>query len=763
MRRLSSILFILITLEWLAAAPPVRAQTDMAGCKVWLNQAPVAHALEEGHFKLVGAANTPVVVDCDQTQLVADEMEVFQKESRVIARGHVVYSSPENRIYADRLEFNTQTKLGTFYVAYGTAHLGERADRSMFGTQEPYAYFYGDEIHKTGAKTYKIVRGGFTTCVQPTPRWEVTSGSLTVEMDDHALLRHSLFKVKGVPLFYLPIFYYPIQEDDRATGFLMPLYGNSTYRGQTISNAFFWAISRSQDLTLMHDWFTRTGHGYGAEYRYVASPQSSGNITYYRLNEHSAEITRDGATVTTPAGQNYNLRADVRQSLPANTRLIGSIDYFSSVTTQQLYQQDIFQSTLASRTWSLASTSNWSGFNLLAAYQDFEYFYGENLSVVTSVKPRLSFSRGATRLGNAPVYVAGSTDYSNLIRQTRSGETVNDASMDRVDAMGSVRVPFPTFPFLSLTSSLTWRGTRYGRSAAPDNPNVLVDLPLLRRYYEFAADLVGPSVVRIWHRPNSGMARKVKHLIEPRFEWRRWTSIDNVDRVFRYDSSDYLLGGYSHFRYGVTTRVLVKGAEEDSMSRELLSASVQQTYYTDPRAANFDPAYSTSFLTGARSAFSAVSISASLTPATGSSVSARIEYDPILSGLQGISLGGELRRPHIEASGSFSKRKVKQVGPFLSTDLINGATTLRNERNTLGGTYSFNYDLGRSVIVQQRIAGYYNAQCCGVGVEYQVYNYPRFSRFIIPQDRRFNISFSLAGIGSFSNFLGALTGQPTRR
>ena len=63
-----------------------------------------------------------------------------------------------------------------------------------------------------------------------------------------------MLKVKSVPLFYLPAMYYPIQKDDRATGFLMPVYGNIDVRGQSVSNAFFWAINRSQDMTLVHDW-----------------------------------------------------------------------------------------------------------------------------------------------------------------------------------------------------------------------------------------------------------------------------------------------------------------------------------------------------------------------------------------------------------------------------------------------------------------------------------------------------------------------------
>jgi hypothetical protein len=37
-----------------------------------------------------------------------------------------------------------------------------------------------------------------------------------------------------------------------------------------------------------------------------------------------------------------------------------------------------------------------------------------------------------------------------------------------------------------------------------------------------------------------------------------------------------------------------------------------------------------------------------------------------------------------------------------------------------------------------------------------------FAGLAIPQDRRFNISFTLAGIGSFSNALGAFGGQQGR-
>ena len=62
-------------------------------------------------------------IDCDDMQFFADHMENFQKEGRVIARGNVVFVSGGNRISAERMEFNTKTRTGTFYNASGTATL----------------------------------------------------------------------------------------------------------------------------------------------------------------------------------------------------------------------------------------------------------------------------------------------------------------------------------------------------------------------------------------------------------------------------------------------------------------------------------------------------------------------------------------------------------------------------------------------------------------------------------------------------------------
>ncbi len=764
MRRFSLILFTLLALDGIGA-PPALAQIELSSCKFWQTDALSVESLEKNHFKLIGKPDRPVIVDCDTTQMVADEMEIFNDEHRVLARGHVVYVSSTNRIAADRMEFNTKTRTGTFYEASGTAHLGDRVDRSMFGTQEPYAYFYGAEIQKLGPKKFRITRGGFTTCVQPTPRWEITSGSVTIVLEEHAILRNSIFKVKGVPVMYLPAFYYPIQEDDRATGFLMPIYGTSLYRGQTLTNQFFWAINRSQDATLTHDWFTKTGQAYGGEYRYVAGGSSNGNVTAYLLNEKA--IAADEDTGATPGQRSYNIRSNVTQALPAGTRLTANVDYFSSVVTEQLYQQDLYHATNARRSWSAATTSSWSGFTLSSAYYRSELFLDAQNSYVEGSRPRINFSRSATRLGRAPVYVSGNVELLALQREdreaTETGTVVTDRGLTRIDTLGSVRVPFPTFSFMTVTSTLSWNGTRYSKRDDPDLG--IVPESLFRKYFTVGTELIGPSFVRIWTRPNSQRAARIKHLIEPRVEFSRMTRIENVDEIVEYDSADYRIGGSTDIRYGVTSRVLVKPGGDNAVSRNLLTVSVFQTYYTDPRTSQIDPSYSSSFLGRPPSAFSPISILTTFTPAEASRVNARLEYDPIISAIQSISLGGEASTPNVLVNGSFSHRRLAPTaGADASNNLVSAGTQLRTARNMLGGTYSIDYDFGRGTLVQQRIQGYYNAQCCGIILEFQQFNYgTRVNPLLIPQDRRFNISFSLGGIGTFSNFLGALAGQPTRR
>ena len=109
---------------------------------------------------------------------------------------------------------------------------------------------------------YRITRGGFTTCVQPTPRWRLTSGTVVLNLEHYAVLTNSLFKVKGMPGAVPADHVLPDQQGgprDRVPDADVRVRPPSA--GTTLSNAFFWAINRSQDATFLYDWYSKTGPG----------------------------------------------------------------------------------------------------------------------------------------------------------------------------------------------------------------------------------------------------------------------------------------------------------------------------------------------------------------------------------------------------------------------------------------------------------------------------------------------------------------------
>lgn len=718
--------------------------------------------LGPGHYKLIGQ----VEIDCGEQSFAADEVEFFSDRNLLIAIGNVVFTSGNNRIAADRLEYDTAKGTGTFYNATGTATLRKEGplaqDLSMFGTSEPDVYFYGRRLEKVGREKYKITKGGFTTCVQPTPRWSLTSGTVLLNLESYAILTNSFFRVKGVPVLYMPVFYYPINEEDRATGFLIPTYGSSTLRGQTISNAFFWAINRSQDATLFHDRYSRSGQGLGAEYRYAAGPGSGGEIRFYNLREGATTFTdTDGSIVEAPERRSYDVRGSMSQRLGRSFRLRGRADYFSDITVQQAYNQNVYDASRRQRVYSAAISGNVGTWSLNGAYDRSELFYGTTQSTVRGGTPRVSVQRAEQPLFGSPVYFSVSGEAVNLIAERRTDTRIVDNGLARFDVLPRVRFPFTRWPFLSITTSAAFRSTYWTERRGEGSENL--DDPISRNYYEVAAQITGPVFNRIWDRPGSRYAEKLKHAIEPFLNVQRISPIDNFDEIVRIDSVDTIVGRTTRVNYGVNNRLFRKPGG-GGQSREIMTVSLGQSYYSDARAAQFDSQYRSSY-GSAPSKFSPLSLHVRAWPTPTMNAQFRAEYDTQFKAFRTMSADGTLALGDwLHTSLGWSQRRFIEGLPGFDdpsrlTHYLNGATTWRSPRNRIGGTYTFNYDVRNGSFLQQRIMGYYNAQCCGFALEYQTFDLSGLSsRYAIDQDRRFNFSITLAGIGSFSNFFGAFGG-----
>ena len=691
----------------------------------------------------------------------ADEIDIFSEPNlRLVAEGNVVFANPEGRIAAERVEFNVADGTGTFHLASGIMSLGDTFDREQFGDERPEVYFYGDTIEKLSTRSYKLTRGGFTTCVQPTPRWEIASGSVLINLNDYAIARNMLLRVKGVPLMYLPIIYYPIKGDERATGFLLPTYGSSTLRGQAISNAFFWAIGRSQDATFVHDWFTNTGQGAGAEYRYVAGQGSYGNFRFYRLNQHQAEFRQSGSVATLPEQSSYQFSGNGNHSFGTALRVHERVDYSSSLVTQQLYQQNFYQASNATRTVEAGVTGTWGGLTTSALFQRTETFTGEDTSQLYGGSPRMTATIAPQRLFGLPIYGSVTNDFAYLpYRQMRRGVITSDRSLSRLDVLPTVRAALSRLSFLTFNTSLSYRTTYYTRSA--DLKGRVTEEPLLRRYLTLRSNAVGPVFAKIWDTPGSGFSERMKHLIEPTFSLEYVPAIENSARVLRLtDSTDIIRGGATRLTYGLNNRLLYRARTIDDSAGstiQFLTVGIQQTYYMTPGASLNDNGYvSTDFRRGAVD-LSDVSINIKVEPSRALDSTARLEYDVHGEGLHIMTTGTTAEFGRNSTTVNYSRyRKSRSAKPESS---LSWSTHLDLLQGRARGSYSLEWDIGRAGILQQGVGISYLAQCCGIQAEFQKFKFPQSrSDFPIPSDRRFNVSFVLAGLGTFSNFFGAFGG-----
>lgn len=760
-KRALAVVGVLLAMPGVAAA-----QLDVPGFDVVL-----AHEWERlpgNRYRFVGSVE---MLQKDM-RFYADQVEYYGDTDRLVATGNVLVSQIDHQIAADRADFNAKTRLGTFYNARGFAALGATPDVSTFGTLDPDVQFYGETLEKTGVDTYVITNGGFTSCAQANPRWEMTSGSLTLRVDHYALLRNMLLKVKGVPALYLPIMYYPLSKDNRNTGFLMPSYGSSTVKGQTISNAFFWAIDRSQDATFLHDWYSKTGQSIAGEYRYV-SLGGAGNFRSDFLNEHPTEyVTIDGDQIQQAGRRSFRANGNLSQRLGGSWYAQAQADYSSDLAVDQLYSTDITRASRRNRSYGGSVSGTTKGLRVTGRYDRNEYFAENGTSSLRANAPRLNVARPDRLIGRLPIYASVTSEFVRLKQQQFNADhtiTRND-DIDRLDVIPAIRFPFNKLPFLAFNTTAQFRNTFWSDSLDPTEITERAAQPISRRFLEVTADVNGPTLVRIWDAPNSKYAQRFRHSVEPFMQVLYRTSIDNYDVIPKLESTDYIVGNATSYVYGMNTRFYAKRTVDGprAIPREVISATIRQTYNSDARSILSDADQrSRNNNNEPASHFTPVSVSVRSSPFDGVTGTFRTEFDGRYSRFRQFSAGASWEEEKVSLIADWSQVRFR---PDLQgrnraqqTHFFNSYTTFRFQQNRYGIIHNLNFDVKEQSVLQQRIAAYYNAQCCGFSAEYQMFDLSRLgSNAPVPQDSRFHFSVTLGGIGNVSNIFGALGGTSDR-
>ena len=169
------------------------------------------------------------------------------------------------------------------------------------------------------------------------------------------------------------------------------------------------------------------------------------------------------------------------------------------------------------------------------------------------------------------------------------------------------------------------------------------------------------------------------------------------------------------------------------------------------------------------SPFSPVQFSATARASDSTSAQFRMEYDTRFHAVRTYSASGTLDHPFVDLTAGWSKRQVipglqNFSDPASASHFLNVRANVHQPNNHLGGVFEFNYDVLNNYFLQRKYRMFYNSQCCGVAFELQTVDLSHFSSLpFATNDRRMAISFTLAGIGTFSNPLGAFGGSTGSR
>jgi LPS-assembly protein len=715
--------------------------------------------IEKGHARATGFVD----VRAGDLRIQSDVMDVYEtprpdggKGHRVVAVGNVVFLREEERIAGEHLEMDLESGQGTFTNAMGYV--------------QPGIFVEARRIERIDADHYRVEGAKFTSCAQPNPRWGFTSTSARIHVDDKIVANNVLFKVKSVPVLALPWLVYPIRDDQRATGLLLPQFGYSSQKGFYIAGGFFWAMGRSFDQTFYADHYSNFGSGFGHEFRYILDPQSRGTFKSYRFRPKDSN------------SWDYDLDYSALQALPAGFRGTLRVRRYSSTLFQQQIQDSLNQAVSRTQNATLSVQRSLGPFSVQAMADSVETFFSQpqedgTLFEQTSVNrhlPMLKLSSIARKIGHTPFIFGFEVRGEELGLGQREGESSNQVGeifrYSRFDALPSLSVSTGT-TYLQLTPRVQFRYTRYGKSVSnPDDveagvANPIVDGPALeRRYVEGSVELRGPQFSRVFTNTPSWYTDKIKHVIGPIATYTYRTNVEDFGLIPRFDGND-LVPGTNSIQYGLEQSLIAKrpGSSGKLAPYTFLTWRLLQTRYFDlttNRNQNlFDSDYSSTpfaLLTQQAQKYSPLRSELFLRPAPAFSTNFTLEYDTVLRQLRRISLNSGVNTTYVGLSAIWSQGLRANADPtkrVLLSDTIRltGRLSLIPDHLTLDGSYDYDRLAKTRVPPQPGMLHAtarlnYSVQCCGFTVETIQY------RLSTRLERAYRFSIELANIGSIGNF-----------
>ena len=682
----------------------------------------------EGTTEEVLTATGNVIAEYGDTRLSAEKITYNKRDEILVGEGDLLLAKGVTWLKGSRAEFNVKNNTGVIFEAAG------------FTDEE--LYINADKVFKTGDKTYTAEDGFLTSCTGDVPKWQIRIRKADITVDESYKLRGTVFKIKKIPILYLPYMYIPAGKKERSSGILLPSVGSSDSKGMSFEQRVYLTLGRSADLMLEETYFTKRGLQHGLIFRSKPSAGSffdlSGTYIDDKLNAGGWSLTGQGEV-----------------HFKNGFRAVADFNLVSNFLYRQTFTDNFITATRPTENSVFFLNRNFNGGSFNIGINQEETRFSEKNTTIRKL-PEISLDLNGRRIPGTPLYLDLSTSIAGMNRSDLLIET--PTITQRIDFSPKVYFSIPLFQGLRLSPSLGARQLFYSDSMEwEDGAPTVVSNDVVRNYMDLSVDLQGWKLSRIWGKAGSP---QYKHVLEPQVRYRLISGIDDYDEVILFDDVD-AIADTNEFEYSLINRFYVKSSS-DSSPREWLRVKIAQKHFLDPdfngalkedSVNQFFPLYTLTgfpYLTRPRD-FSPITSTARFSPNSSLSLDIRSDYDTDRGRFRDFATSGRLAMGKYSISGSYYITE-DILEDFGQSHQIQGGVGYGRYGNGFSANGHVSYDAQDSRFMNYQIRASYFWDCCGIVGEFYGYN-------LVNRDERRQIRFSFffKGLGNIGNIRRAPT------
>lgn len=672
--------------------------------------------LEDG--TVIVAHNGPATKAGDVHRAEGDLVEVTYQDVKAEARwaeynvvtklltagDQVRFTRGDEQLEGGKLSFNLGTKTGTM--------------SDVTGQVDPGFNVTAGEAERLANGSWILRSLRFTSCKSECPVWDFKVGEALVEPGNRITGRGTWFRVRGLPLVFLPYLMVPTTSRDRSSGFLIPSTSTSTSKGRSISETFYWAPSRSYDAFFTGEYFSKRGPAGTVNFRGVPRANTQFDVISFFADDR---LGQGGLNAHVTATSNFN----------GSWRGVADMAFVTSFPFRQTWEEGISTISSPLERSNAFLTKNGEKSSLNFQYNRSAAFFPEQSAVLRKF-PDVNLSlpmRSLTR--GIPVYFSFDGGWAGTARRDRGLST--PPLMQRIDIHPALDIPLVRTSAVEWSHRVSARNTTYTHSLRPD----LERRTLNRGTFEYSTLVKGPQLERSFG--------KWKHIVEPTVEYRYVTGAESLENTVIVDEAD-LIANTNEVEYAVTNRFLA--------GHEFLSWRVAQKLYFSPdfggalqpgRRNTIQPLMDLTgfaFSDGTPRRFSPLVSTVRIATTPASSTDILVDYDTGMEEFRSAGVMGNLARGPVSTSIGyfFNKRNAIQApSNQLRALLLYGS----GNKPGLSAGFTFYYDILHSLFQGSTAQVGYNTDCFGLSFDYTQYDIgPR-------RETRFRFALSLKNLGSF--------------